>query len=202
MHRVFVSYYHYEDQYYKTALDNINYLNDIYQDCSVRIGDIDDDNLDDQQIRRIIRDDYLTDSSVTVLLCGRNTAGRKHVDWELYSSMYDGQVNKKSGVLVVNLPSIENGNFYAGHGLEEKQLVYPGTTGWVGVTDKADYQKRYPSAPERIIDSLVAGASISIVNWSTIQSDPDKLRYLIDVTYNDRKTCTYDLSAPMRRRNS
>ena len=96
MHKVFVSYYHYNDQSYKEALLQLNEIHEIFIDASVDTGDIGED-LTDQQIRQIIRDEYLRDSTVTILLAGTETKFRKHVDWELYSSMYDGKVNKKSG---------------------------------------------------------------------------------------------------------
>ncbi|WP_205414904.1 TIR domain-containing protein, partial [Klebsiella pneumoniae] len=67
-------------------------------------GDIDEDEAP-QKIREIIRDEYLRDTSVLILLVGTETKNRKHVDWELYSSMRDSTINKKSGILVVNLPS-------------------------------------------------------------------------------------------------
>lgn len=98
-HKVFISYHHLNDQAYKESLlewnKNNNY--DIFIDASVDTGDI-DDNLSDASIREKIRDEYLSDSTVTILLVGTETKNRKHVDWEIYSSMYDGQVNKKSGV--------------------------------------------------------------------------------------------------------
>lgn len=201
MHRAFVSYYHYEDQSYKYALDSMNADNDIYVDYSVQLGDIDDTYMTDDQIRRKIRDEYLRDSSVTILLCGKNTRRRKHIDWELFSSMYDGSVSKRSGVLVINLPSIENQYFHASHGTTEKEYLYPSVTGWITVETKAEYQERYPYMPDRILDSMLKGAKISVANWSKIENNPDALRYLIDATFDDRRVGDYDLSA-MRRRDS
>ena len=103
MHRVFISYYHHDDQVYKNDLVKWAEEHEVFVDGSVDIGDIPDD-WDDQKIRETIRDEYLKDTSVTILLVGPNTRHRKHVDWELYSSMYDGKVNKKSGIIVVMLP--------------------------------------------------------------------------------------------------
>ncbi len=100
MHKAFISYHHASDQMYKQALLDINRQHSLFLDASVDTDDIDED-LDDQAIRRIIRDEYLRDSTVTILLVGTETRQRKHIDWEIYSSMYDGAVNKKSGVLVV-----------------------------------------------------------------------------------------------------
>ena len=106
MHRVFISYHHENDQYYKNYLVNIGSQYKIFLNYSVDTGDI-SDYLSDEAIREKIRDEYLRDSTVTIVLVGLETKGRKHVDWEIYSSMIDGKVNKKSGILVANLPSTE-----------------------------------------------------------------------------------------------
>ncbi len=106
MHKVFISYHHKNDQDYKEHLIQIGERNKIFIDQSVDTGGISDD-LSDQAIREEIRDEYLRDSTVTILLVGLETKKRKHIDWEIYSSMFDGAVNKKSGVLVINL-SITN----------------------------------------------------------------------------------------------
>ena len=110
MHRVFISYHHDNDQWYKEELVRFGKENDIFEDWSVDTGDISDD-LTDEQIRVKIRDEYLKESSVTIVLVGTETKRRKHVDWEIYSSMFDGKINKKSGIIVINLPSV-NCNYY------------------------------------------------------------------------------------------
>jgi len=200
-HKVFISYHHANDQQYKDALLKANERFDLFLDASVDVGDI-DENLDDKTIRRIIRDDYLKDSTVTIVLVGTETKYRKHVDWEIYSSMYDGAVNKKSGVLVINLPTIGCSNYTAAHGDTEKQIVYPSTTNWLTITSRADYERRYPYMPDRIIDNLLrTGASVSVTNWDTFSNDVEKLRLLINVTFEDRTSCDYDLSRAMRRAN-
>ena len=199
-HKVFISYHHANDQFYKEKLLEFNENHDIFIDKSVDTGDI-DDNLSDENIRTKIRDEYLNDSTVTIVLIGTETWCRKHVDWEIYSSMYDGTVNKKSGILVINLPSTDSDNVTAGHGSEEKRLIHSGITSWTSL-DKAEYDKRYPHMPERIIDNLSANnEKISVVSWSLIENDPEKLRTLIDFTSEDRQSVEYDLSRPMRRQN-
>ncbi|MDH3588763.1 MAG: TIR domain-containing protein [Gammaproteobacteria bacterium] len=203
-HKVFISYHHAGDQGYKKSLIKWNEDNnyDIFIDASVDTGDI-DENLPDEAIRQKIRDEYLRDSSVTILLVGTETKKRKHVDWEIYSSMYDGQVNKKSGVLVINLPSTGCTTYMAAHGDEEKAALYPNNTSWISVTTRAEYESRYPHMPARIIDNLLrTGAKVSVANWETITASPDKLKLVVDLTFNDRGGCDYDLTAPMRRSNS
>ena len=199
-HRVFISYHHANDQAYKNELCRLNDLYDVFIDASVDTGDIDDD-LSDERIRQKIRDEYLKNSTVTILLVGTETKGRKHVDWELYSSMYNGAVNKQSGILVVNLPTIYCEHFTATHP-KEKETVYPEVTSWVSITE-SEYQERYPYMPDRIIDNLAnPKADISVTPWSKLETDIENLRFLIDATFKDKDDCEYDLSRPMRRRNS
>ncbi len=90
MHKVFISYHHSNDQRYKESLVEIGKRNSVFLDRSVDTGNIPDE-WSDEQIRRAIRDKYLRDSTVTIVLVGRETKRRKHVDWEIYSSTYDGR---------------------------------------------------------------------------------------------------------------
>jgi len=203
-HKVFISYHHANDQYYKELLIewNENNNHDIFIDASVDTGDI-DENLSDESIRQKIRDNYLRDSSVTIVLVGLETKNRKHVDWEIYSSMFDGQVNKKSGVLVIQLPSTGCTTFTAAHGDIEKNELYADNESWVSITTRESYEERYPYMPLRIIDNLLkSDAKVSVTNWDRVTSSPDKLKLLIDLTHQDKENCDYDLSTPMRRANS
>jgi hypothetical protein len=200
-HKVFISYHDANDQAYKIALLKLNDAHNLFIDASVDTHDIDED-LDAQDIREIIRDEYLQDSTVTIVLVGTETKKRKHVDWEIYSSMYDGKVNKKSGVLVINLPSTEGDYYTAAHGDDEKRKVYPEINNWTSINSRTEYELRYPYLPDRIIDNLLkTGVKVSVTNWDRVAEDCEKLRFLIDATFNDRADCDYDLSRPMMMRN-
>ena len=76
-HKVFVSYHHANDQYYRNQFEQLfaNHY-DIMVSKSVQIGDI-DSNLGTETIRQKIRDEYLRDSTVTVVLIGTQTWQRK-----------------------------------------------------------------------------------------------------------------------------
>jgi hypothetical protein len=71
---------------------------------SVQIGDI-DSNLPTERIRQKIRDEYLRDSTVTVVLIGSETWKRKHVDWEIGSSIRQTEYSSRSGLLGIVLPT-------------------------------------------------------------------------------------------------
>jgi len=201
-HKVFISYHHENDQWYKECLLEINEEHDIFIDMSVDTGDIDDTGMSDESIRRKIRDEYLRDSTVTIVLVGTETKKRKHVDWEIYSSMYDGEKNKKSGILVICLPNTGMNRILAAHGQEEKDYIHPEVKDWTHIDSRAEYERSYPYLPDRIIDCLVNGNSyISIVPWEKIGKYPKVLCYLIDVTHRDRSKAEYDFSRKMRRKN-
>lgn len=200
MHKVFISYHHANDQWYKEQLVAMAEKHELFKDRSVDTGDVSDD-LDGQRIREIIRDRYLRDSTVTIVLVGTQTSKRKHVDWEIYSSMIDGKVNKKSGVLVITLPTIPTYWICAKHGQEEKAL-YPDVS-WCPIGNWDQCKQTCPAMPDRLVDNVVKPeAMLSVIPWTEIEQDPERLRALVEFAYRDRGQCKYDLHRPMRRRNS
>jgi len=205
MHKVFISYHHGNDQPYKNRLLEINNLHRIFIDQSVDTGDI-SDALNDAAIREKIRDEYLRDTTVTIVLVGLETKGRKHVDWEIYSSMFDGTVNKRSGILVVCLPPTLDycTGIFTAHA-DEQKIVYPECSSWDTLMGASveNFAGLFPHIPDRIIDNLaMSEAAISVTPWYTIANDPAKLSFLIESTFRDREACKYDLRRPMRRANS
>ena len=198
-HKVFVSFHH-KDQSYKDALVAYNNDHSIFIDKSVEIGDFDDE-LSDQYVRQEIRDRFLQDSSVTILLVGDETRYRKHVDWELYSSMFDGPVNKKSGILVVELPHAHNDSYYISRP-EEKAFLYPNVNNWTNVSERNEFERRHPNLPTRIIDNLMRSESrLTVVPWNKFGESPQILARLVDGCHRDRESAVYDLRQPMMERN-
>ncbi|SGZ04023.1 TIR domain-containing protein [Moritella viscosa] len=104
-HKVFVSYHHANDQYYRDRFEQLfSSAYDIMVSKSVQIGDI-NTYLPTDTIRQKIRDEYLRDSTVTVVLIGSDTWKRKHVDWEIGSSIRNTQFNPRSGLIGILLPT-------------------------------------------------------------------------------------------------
>lgn len=106
-HKVFVSYHHYDDEHYKDEF--ISMMEGYVVDKSVDDGDI-DPNLATDTIRQKIRDDFIADATVTVVLIGKCTWQRKHVDWEIGSSLRNTQKNPRCGLLGILLPNHWNYN--------------------------------------------------------------------------------------------
>lgn len=199
LHKVFISF-HSADIGFKESLIDFNQTHKIFIDASVDTRDI-SDALPDQTIRQMIRDEYLRNSSVTILLVGQGTKGRKHVDWEIYSSMINGSINKRSGILAVLLPGANPGNYYTAAHDNEKVVIYPETTSWTSVVHRSEYEERYPYLPNRIIDNLLKkDVKLSVVPWDKLTAST--LPLLIENASSSRLTNMYDLSRPMRRSNA
>ena len=102
-HKIFLSYHHDQDQWYKDYF--LQLMGDDIVDRSVGDGDIDDDDLKVETTRQYIRDDFIADATVTIVLIGRCTWRRKYVDWEVGSSLRDTNKNPRCGLLGILLPT-------------------------------------------------------------------------------------------------
>lgn len=100
-HKVFVTFHH-KDQKFRDSF--VDMLESHVVDRSVGDGDI-GDGLHVDTIRRKIRDKFIADATVTIVLVGRCTWQRKHVDWEINSSLRDTEYNSRCGLLGILLPT-------------------------------------------------------------------------------------------------
>lgn len=100
--KTFLSYYHKDDQAYKQYFENL--FGDLIVNKSVQEGDIKSDNSDDY-IKKLIQDGYLSDTTVLVVLLGKNTKHRKHVDWEISGALNYKVGDHYAGILGVVLPT-------------------------------------------------------------------------------------------------
>jgi hypothetical protein len=167
-HKVFVSYHHANDQYYRNKFEEL-FANqyDIMVSRSVQIGDI-DPFLRTETIRQKIRDEYLRDSTVTVVLIGSETWKRKHVDWEIASSIRQTTYSSRSGLIGILLPSYH----------QQCNVEY------------GKYKKT--TIPPRLSDNIDCGFA-KIYDWS---NDPYEVQRWIHEAYERRNVITPDNSFP------
>ena len=103
-HKSFISYHDTdEDRAYKKQF--LHKARNVIIDKSVNTGDINDTGLKVETIRQKIRDDYIRDATTTIVLIGPCTWQRKHVDWEISSSLRDTKLNSRCGLLGILLPT-------------------------------------------------------------------------------------------------
>lgn len=100
-HKVFISFYHKDDEWYRSKFERD--FGHLFIAKSVPAGGIASDNSDDY-IKRLIREGYIEDASVVLVLVGPKTKCRKHVDWEIWAGL-SRKVSGYSGLLGVLLPS-------------------------------------------------------------------------------------------------
>lgn len=213
-HKVFISYFHKDDQSYKDLLIDRKEINQekrvyqsIFDDYSVHEDEIDDQGKSAETIRKIIRDEYIKQSSVLILLCGQRTKERKYIDWELHAAMFDTEENPKLGILVINLPSV-NQSCRRGE-VEETELISPNGQ-WFSCKTREEFLAAFPYLPDRLIDNFVSKEKddsivpITVVDWNRIENNDVILKTLIDIAYGRGKDPErhYDTSSPLRGRNS
>lgn len=104
-HKVFVSF-HEDDIAYKEKF--VRLMGNRIIDKSVKKGNIVDTNFSPARVRQVIRDNYIRPASVTVVLIGPCTWQRKHVDWEIGTSLRDTKRNPRCGLLGILLPNHPN----------------------------------------------------------------------------------------------
>lgn len=110
-HKVFVSFHHADDDY-RLEFENAFSNNvETFVSRSVKDGDI-DQYIKTDTARRLIRDKFISDSTVTIVLIGKNTWRRKHVDWELGYSLKSTSQNTRSGLIGILLPNYEKCSNY------------------------------------------------------------------------------------------
>ncbi len=106
-HKCFVSYHVDDIEEVESFLSTFG-SEFIPRSVGVTVDDDFVDSTDDEYIKRQIREKYLTDSTVTILLLGKCTWSRRFVDWEISSSLRNDMNNKRNGLLVYPLPSMNN----------------------------------------------------------------------------------------------
>jgi hypothetical protein len=138
-HKVFISYYHYNDECYRNEFEKL--FGHLFVNKSVQIGDIDTDN-STEYVKRLIQTNYITDTSVLVVLVGVKTYCRKHVDWEI-SAALNKKVGGYSGLVGLLLPT---------HPDYSKSHFNPETV------------------PPRLVDNIRSGYA-NLYPWTTSEED-------------------------------
>jgi hypothetical protein len=105
-HKCFISF-KYEDRNFKDYLSNNLHLEMIDKSLRERINS---DN--EEYIMKKIREEYLSDSTVTIFLIGEHCAENNYdqnqyfIKKELQASIFNGERNTKNGILGIVLPSM------------------------------------------------------------------------------------------------
>ncbi len=108
IHKVFISYYHEDDQEWKDRF--VRMMGNRIIGRSVNIDDIVGNSLPTADTLRRIREEHIAQATVTVVLIGPRTWQRKFVDWEISATLRDTRANPRCGLLGILLPTHPNHN--------------------------------------------------------------------------------------------
>lgn len=111
-HKCFISYHHDDQDEVDDFVSTFDHERDVFiarglgQEMAQDIINSDDT----AYVMRRIRELYLKDSTVTIVLMGQCTWARRYVDWEIQASLRHGSVVTANGLLGIKLPSFPNRN--------------------------------------------------------------------------------------------
>lgn len=106
-HRCFISYHVVDQAEVETFIDTYG-SEFIAHAIGVTVDDDFVNSTDEEYIKTRIRERYLSNTTVTIVLLGACTWSRPFVDWEISSSLRNDPVNRRSGILALPLPSMQN----------------------------------------------------------------------------------------------
>ncbi len=104
--KCFITYHHTDQSYVNLFVEHFDDRLDVF--IARQLGQMKDDIVksnDVDYVMRKIREDYLQDSTVTVVMAGKCTWARRYVDWELQASLRSGTTVTPNGLLGVKLPT-------------------------------------------------------------------------------------------------
>lgn len=107
-HKTFISYHHADEQEVSGFINQFDHNHDVMIARGIgasMAGDVINSTNTDY-IKQRIRDLYLRDSSVTIVLIGAETWKRRFVDWEVAASLRNTANSSRNGLLAITLPSV------------------------------------------------------------------------------------------------
>lgn len=104
-HKVFISYHHDDQEEVEEFIETFDRERKVFIPRALDMtSDIINSNDTDYVMRRI-RELYLKDSTVTIVLIGKCTWARRYADWEIQASLRHGETVTPNGLLGIVLPS-------------------------------------------------------------------------------------------------
>ncbi len=112
-HKVFLSYHHDDQDEVEEFIETFDEKHEVFITRALGI-DIEQDIIDSddtEYVMRRIRELYLKDTTITIVLIGNCTRARRYVDWEIQSSLRHGETVTPNGLLGIKLLSYNKGGY-------------------------------------------------------------------------------------------
>ncbi|MFB4342762.1 TIR domain-containing protein [Pantoea sp. CS_6] len=181
MHKTFLSYHHANEQDLKDEIIK-NFGGANFIDKSVSDGDI-STTISEESIMRKIREDYLDDTTVTIVLIGSETKNRPFVNSEIQASLWGENYNGLIGVIrdeiydsVFTPATCLDGNCGCGLNLRKVGWGYNNYLPYL-IKENHVYQKTVPHYNDTDV-------FCSLVKYSKFIKNPE---FYIDQAFDKRK---------------
>ena len=151
--KVFISYHHADADEIRRFVNAFDHGADAFIARGIGAGMAGDivDSTDTDYVLSRIRQEYLRDSSITLIMIGNCTWSRRYVDWELQTSLRSGLTVTPNGVLGIKLPSYASGTY---PDRLNKNLLAPGAQGLLALA--GCYARAYdvPTSVDQFVSYL------------------------------------------------
>lgn len=109
--RCFISYHHEDTGEVQRFVDAFGEAWEIFSSSALGLDLSSDivDSTDTDYVVRAIRERYMSNTSVTLVMLGRCTWSRRYIDWEIQASLRSSAGSPANGLLAVKLPSFSYG---------------------------------------------------------------------------------------------
>ncbi len=190
-HKCFISFKKEDENFKKTiqSWTDIDKIDMIDKSLNTPI------NSDDKEyIMRKIREDYLSDSTVTIFLIGSHSAEnlgedeQKYIKRELQASLYNGEGNTRNGILGVVLPEMYHEIYKGDYVCSKCQKVH----NWVALNDSTvirEFSKNYYLNNHGHCGYAEGDRYCILVKWDDFEKSPNTY---IDMAFNKRSESIAD----------
>lgn len=199
-HKCFISFKK-EDIYYKDELIKILKKEDVIEKSLDRIIDSEEGDY----IMKVIRENYLKDSTVTLFLIGEHSSenegydcfGRPHnyfIQRELQASLYAGAENTRNGIVGIVIPKMYNEIYKGSYICNECGLIHQ----IVAIDDNSvirEFSANYYIEPHEGCGWIDDERYCILVTWDDFKEEPEKY---IDMAFEKRES---NISEKVRIRN-
>lgn len=109
--KCFISYHHADQYEVSSFVRTFDHGHDTFINRGLGVEMTNEiiNSTDTNYVMRIIRERFLRDSTVTIVMLGKCTWARRYVDWEIQASLRSGQTVTPNGLLAIKLPSFRDG---------------------------------------------------------------------------------------------
>lgn len=172
-HKVFLSYHHDDQNEVEQFIEMFDHERKVFITRALGVGMEQDiiDSDDTDYVMRRIRELYLKDSTITIVLLGKCTWARRYVDWEIQASLRSGESITPNGLLGVKLLSYpkRGGRFPHRLNLNLKQS-----------NDQEDCYARwieYPARRDTLANQIHAAFNRRFTHKKWINNPRERFRY-------------------------